>query len=406
MEKNFKKLINETRNSVRNLRNQWQKKLQELKTLKQSEEIPKEYQPISHKKPEKTVVEISPLSVAKATAIIILLYALTQFIYEIRAILLVFFISLLFSAALDPTVDRLEKRRIPRGISIIFIYLMIFVIIGIFISNFIPIVSEQIIELSKGVGELINNITTNEKNDITLINKIKPYITQFLESADRQTLIEGAQTALEKLGAQLNSIAGNAWNALKVIFNGVFNVIMVLVITFFMTIDERGIEKFLKSLFPENREKYIIAKTKAIKEKIGAWVRGQMILSLTIGVVVTIALLFLGVEYAATLGMIAAICEFIPYIGSSIAAIPALLIAFNEYPMLAFWVLITYIVIQQFENQILVPVVMKQAVGLSPVIVMLSVLIGAKFLGIMGVILAVPVTTIVWIFVRDYTRES
>lgn len=330
---------------------------------------------------------------------------LAEFIYEIRDIILIFFVALLFSAALDPTVDNLEKKHIPRGISIILIYLIIFTVLAIFISNFIPLVASQIIELSSRVGELVNNLTQNGKSDLPFIDKIKPLISQFLESADRQTLIEGVKTALLKIGERLQDVAGNAWNALKFVFNGIFNVILVLVITFFMTLEQKGLNNFIRSLFPARHENYIIAKTDAVKIKIGAWLRGQVVLSLSIGILVTIGLLILGVEYAATLGMIAAITEFIPYIGPIMAAIPALLIALNESPFLALWVLITYVIIQELENNILVPIIMRQAVGLSPIIIMFAMLVSAKFLGVLGIILAVPVTTIIWIFVKDYTKK-
>ncbi|MBI2453453.1 AI-2E family transporter [Candidatus Peregrinibacteria bacterium] len=405
MKKNLKELVKETQKSLNEFSKQWKEKIHNLKEKRAEDEIGQLIDKISHGKQEKTLIEISTISVAKATLVVILFFVLAEFIYEIRDIILIFFVALLFSAALDPTVDNLEKKHIPRGISIILIYLIIFTVLAIFISNFIPLVASQIIELSSRVGELVNNLTQNGKSDLPFIDKIKPLISQFLESADRQTLIEGVKTALLKIGERLQDVAGNAWNALKFVFNGIFNVILVLVITFFMTLEQKGLNNFIRSLFPARHENYIIAKTDAVKIKIGAWLRGQVVLSLSIGILVTIGLLILGVEYAATLGMIAAITEFIPYIGPIMAAIPALLIALNESPFLALWVLITYVIIQELENNILVPIIMRQAVGLSPIIIMFAMLVSAKFLGVLGIILAVPVTTIIWIFVKDYTKK-
>ncbi|MBI2463445.1 AI-2E family transporter [Candidatus Peregrinibacteria bacterium] len=402
MKKNVSELLGETMMSMKNLKEQWRKKMEELKHIRSQETEEPLIHDLPKAKAEKTLVDLSPKSIAKATMVVILLYTLTQFVYGIKDILLLFFLALLFSAALDPTVDRLERKKIPRSISILCIYLIIFIILVIFISNFIPLVASQLIELAQRVGEIVNNLTIKGTSNIPFVDRLKPFVSQFLESADRQTLIEGAKTALLKVGEQLQGLAGNAWNALKVIFNGIFNVIMVLVITFYMTLEERSIQHFIKSIFPHRHEKYIIAKTHAIKNKIGGWLRGQIILCLSIGIVVTITLRIMGVEYYATLGMIAAIGEFIPYIGSIIAAIPAVLIAFNQSSSLALGVIIAYVIIQQLENNILVPLIMRQAVGLSPIIVIFAVLIGAKFLGILGIILAVPVTTIIWLFVQDY----
>lgn len=403
----LKKLFNKTQKKVQDLSDKI-KKLKKAPKEKVTfeDKITKLIKKIEHKE-DKITVNLSPGSVAKATTVVLLLAFLAFFAYEIRSILLIFFISLLFSAALDPTIDILEKKKIPRGISVILIYIAILAVLAIFISLLIPLIATQVLELAGKVGELMKNLTRFiEKIDFPFVEKIRPLLKQFLESIDQKTLIDTATATLQQVGEQLQNIAGNAWNALKVVFHGIFNVILVLVLTFFMTIEDMGMEKFVVSLFPQRHRKYIFLKWGAIKKKVGYWLRGQLLLCLSIGVLTFIGLKILGIQYAATLAMIAGILELIPYLGPILAAIPALLIAANQSGWLVLWIAALYFTIQELENNVFVPIIMRKAVGLSPIITIFAMLVGAKFLGILGIILSVPVATIISIFVKDYASKA
>lgn len=405
---------------MRRLTNFFKKTHRSFKSLQQKVKTlhPKPKQKVSKptpqtpSKPESMVVHLSSTSIARATAVILLLIVLAYLIFEIRSIILIFFVAFLFSSALDPTVDKWEEKRIPRPLSIILIYLILFAFLALFISNFIPLIAEQILELASRAGEIITNITTNGKSDLPFADKLKPFIDQFFESVDSQTMIEGVQTALAQVGEQLKSVAGNAFKALSLIFRSVFNVVLVFVLTFFMTMEEQGIQKFIQSLFPSKYSQYILQKSDAVKEKIGAWIKGQLMLSLAVGSIIFIGLSIINIfspvdiKYTATLAMIAALTEFIPYIGPMLAAIPAILIGLNISPFLVLWIIFVYWLTNWLENNFLVPVIMKKAVGISPVIILFAMLTGFHFLKIVGILLAVPVTTIVWIFLRDYSEKK
>lgn len=355
---------------------------------------------------EHVIVHLSMSSVAKATLVVIFLYVGMEFIYSIREILVLFFVALLLSAALDPTIDYLEKKKIPRGFGIIFLYLVAFFVIGFFISKLVPLVAEQTLELARHIGDLIKNLTTNQKSDIPFFDKLRPLIERFLASVDEETLTQNLQIALENIGGQLKNIAGNTFTAIQVVFNGIFNAVLVLVLAFFMTINEKCIERFFVSIFPSRYEKYIMVKTHAIKQGVGAWLRGQLLLCFIIGLMTYIGLLILGVPYAATLAMIAGLFELIPYVGPFLSAVPAILIALNISPWMALWVVVAYFIIQEMENNVVVPLVMKSAVGINPIIIFFALLVGFQFLGVLGMILAIPVATIVSIFVKDFTSRD
>lgn len=404
MKSSLSQLVKKTKSTLSSLKEHVNKMKQDKDQNEFEKKLDKLLNNIPQKE-QKTIIHISSISVARAAFVILLIYLLYQALFQIREIILIVFISLLFSSALDPAIDKMAKKGLPRALSIILIYILIFIVLGLFMSQLIPLVASQTIELANKAGQLISNITSGNLK-IPFSEKIQPFLSQFLEGIDQQTIADSLKTALLKVGEQLQSIAGNAWKALKVIFNGVFNVVLVLLLTFFLVIDDKVIEQFIRSLFPARHEQYILEKSKLIKIKTGNWLRGQITLVFAIGILTFIGLSILKVEYAVTLAMIAGIMELIPVIGPMIAAIPAILIAVNTSGWLVLWVLILYIVIQQLENNILVPVIMKKAVGIHPIIIILAMLIGAKFLGILGVILAVPVATILSIFVKDYSQKQ
>lgn len=403
MRKKVKKFFKKTKNKVQILRD----KVSQLKSTKQQPAtIPVTTH--SHKKqPERVIVEFSLTSVAKATLVIIGLYLLFKFLGELKSVMVIVFVSLFLSAALDSIVDQLKRKKIPRSVSVLGIYLISFIILTIFISTLIPLVAKQTISLAKTITEVITNFT---KDGVALnlpyADKIQPIINDLLDNIDQQLILNNLETTLQQVASQLQNIAGNTLGAIKVLFNGIFNAILVLVLTFFIIVDEKNINHFIASLFPSRHTSYILEKTDAIKEKIGYWLRGQLKLMLVIAVVTFIGLEILGIEYALTLAVLAGFTELIPVVGPIIAAIPALLVALNDSPMMGLWVVLLYVVIQQLEGNIIVPIVMKQSVGLSPIIIIVAMLIGFQFLGILGVIIAVPVATAISIFIKDYSAKA
>lgn len=367
----------------------------------------KKIKPAAPEKKQHVVMEFSMASVAKATLVILGLLLLARFLYEIQNLLILVFVSLFLSAALDGIVDRLQERRIPRAVSIIGIYVVFLLVVVLFVSTLVPLVATQTLELALRVRDLITNLTQDDKVwALPYTGQLREIVTQFLQGVDQETLIANLQTGLEQLGKQLQNLAGNTAVALKTVFNGIFNVLLVMVLTFLMVVDEKGIDEFILSLFPSRHAHYILAKSDAVKEKIGFWLRGQLKLMLAIGVITFIVLTLLGVEYALTLALIAGIAEILPVIGPLIAMIPALLIGLNVSLGMAFWIFVTYIVIQQVEGNVLVPLIMNKAVGLSPLIIIVAMLVGYQFLGILGIIISVPVATALSIFIKDYTVKA
>ncbi len=344
---------------------------------------------------KKTMIEISAGSVARSTAIVLLLLFLFYFLYQISSILILFFVAFLFSAALDPLIDFLYVRKIPRSLGVLAVYFLIFLIVGLLISNLVPLIAKQVMDISRGVGDFVQNLTSNKTDNILFFKALRPYFDQFYQTVDLKTAAVQIQSALQVLGIQLLNISF-----------GLINVILVLVLTFFMTIEEKALNAFFLSLFPSRYGHYISTRMKVAKEKIGYWIRGQFLLSLIAGILSYIGLLILGVEYALTLSLIAAIMMVIPVFGRIFAWIFTLPVILSISPWVVLWVTLFYFILMQVENNILVPYIMNKAVGLSPIIIIFAMLVGAQYLGILGLVISIPIATTAAIFVQDYMEKA
>ncbi|MBI2639224.1 AI-2E family transporter [Candidatus Peregrinibacteria bacterium] len=388
---------------------QWKDRVSALKKNRQKEDEPPAQ--IAHpQKHEKLEIAISGATMAKFIAIGIILYLLTLFLYEIRDILVIFFVALLFAAALDPMVDSLERRKIPRSIGVILIYIVILAALGLLISNLIPIVAKELGELAVRIQDYITNIVNGKIELPKYLEGLRPTIKQFFEGVDISKLSDYKDILLNA-ASRLSNVAGNVFNAVLVIFNGFFNTILVFVITFLMTVDEAGIDKFILALFPARYADYIRAKSNAVKEKMGYWLRGQIVLCVVVGILVYIGFFIVGlftkpVEYAASISLLAGFTELIPYAGPFIAWFIALPIVANQSVMLIVWMTVVMYAVQLLENNVIVPMVMHRAVGISPILVIFAMFVGFSFLGILGMVLSVPVATMIAIFVKDYAERE
>ncbi len=351
--------------------------------------------PPATKELNKVVLEVSAGTIAKSTAVVLLLLLLLYFLYQISGILVLLFVSFLLAAALDPIVDFLQKRKIPRSLGVLIIYVVIFYVLGVSLSSLVPLIAKQVVDIGKAVAEFVQNLTSNTTQMSPLAKQFKPLFDQLYQAIDIKTAAEQIQSALQVVAAQLLNISF-----------GLMNLVLVLVLTFFMTVEERALHDFFLSLFPSRYGNYISTRMEAVKEKIGHWLRGQLLLSLVAGVLTYVGLLVLNVDYALTLAVIAGILMVIPVMGRVFAWLFTLPVVLNQSPLLALWVTIYYFILMQVENNVLVPYIMNKVVGLSPIIVIFAMLVGSQYLGILGLVISIPIATSVAIFVKDYMEKS
>ena len=191
-----------------------------------------------------------------------------------------------------------------------------------------------------------------------------------------------------------------------VIFGRFFRFVVVVVISFWLAVQPNGIENFLRIITPIDREKYVIDLWKRSQRKIGSWLQGQLLLGLIIGVLVFLGLMILGVKYALVLALLAAVFELIPFFGPILSAVPAVLLGFSSSVTLGLMTIGLFIIIQQFENHLIYPLVVKKIIGVPPLVVILSILIGAQLAGFLGIILAVPAAAVLMEVASDLEKSK
>jgi predicted PurR-regulated permease PerM len=317
-------------------------------------------------------VDISYKTILFIAGFIALVWAL----YTIIDVIVILFVAIIFMAGLYPIVSYLESLRIPKALAIAVTYIIILGMLGTLLYLVINPLIEQ---------------TTN------LILHLPQTITSLFP--------EGGPVDPSIIQDQLGNVSRNALNFTLTIFNNVIAFISVAVLTFYLLLEREKLDHLISQFFvgEEERIKRIIDK---IEDKLGAWLRGQIALSLIIGTMAYVVLFLLGVPYALPLAILAGIFEVVPVIGPIISSIPAILVAFTISPFLGLLTAVAFFVIQQLENNLIVPQVMKRAVGLNPLIVILAVSIGGKLLGIPGALLAVPISVVIQIITEDILREE
>jgi len=328
-------------------------------------------------------INISTLTIVK----IILIFLLLYFLYLVKDILIILFVSLVFASAVDPWVDWMHKRKIPRAVSILSIYLVLFVVISLTVYLIIPPIAQQIAELSANFPRYLEKL-------ISGYSTVKEYSVQ-------HGVLDSIKNSLGTISSNLQTAASSVFSTISGIFGGIFSFFLVLVITFYMVVEESAIKKLVWSIAPARHQPYIMQLINRMQGKMGLWLRGQLILSLVIFVLTYIGLLVLGVDYALVLALIAGLTEFIPYLGPMLGAVPAVFLAFTQSPMLAVFVIVLFFIIQQVENNILVPKIMQKTVGLNPIVSISVLMVGFKLAGVVGAIMSIPVATAISVFVKD-----
>jgi len=311
------------------------------------------------------------------------------FLYLVRDILLTIFIALIVSAAIDGPVDWMAKRGVRRPLGATIIYLSVFALFALFLYAVVPPLSGQIGALTTSLPEYLNNLGTS------------------FESLQQRIGPGSLQKVLNQFNDQLSWAGSNAFGAAVNIFGGLFSAAMILVISVYLVIQDKGIKEFLSSVTPRHSRAYVINLAERVQSKLGSWLRGQLLLMIIMGTLAFVGLTLLKVKFALTLALIVGLFEIIPYIGPILGAIPAVALAFLQSPFLAMMVIIIFIVNHQLENYLIAPLIMKRVLGLNPLVIIISMIVGGSLAGIVGVAVAVPIVAAASVFFGDiFAKEE
>lgn len=285
-------------------------------------------------------------------------------------------------AALSPFSDFLTKKRFPRILSVLIPYFLTIAVLVLLIFPLVPFLVTQI---------------------QLLFNTFPKYVDQVAKIFNFNLDLSNIHNILE---SDINTIGKNALNVTGKIFSGVFSMLTVLVISFYLMLERKMLKDQFIILLPKKYQERGRETIAQVERKIGLWLRGQFILSFTIGFSTWIGLTLLSLPFALPLGLLAGMLEIVPTVGPIIASVPAIIVALTISPSLAIVVTVFYIIVQMIENNILVPKIMQKAVGLNPIVIIIGVLIGSKFLGILGALLAVPLIAMLLIIIKSFKNSN
>lgn len=333
---------------------------------------------------------ISLLAIFKIAVAVAVIAAL----YFLRDIFLALLTAVVLASAVDPAATWLSRFGLPRVVGVLLIYIMVFLLLFSVLFFFVPPLFQDFSTLTYSLPKQINSFVS--KNSAW--NSIVSFSDSLTPEFSIQEIISN--------GLFDSAIPGNIYDLFKSLFNGVFSFVLIIVISFYLAVQKDGVENFLRVITPVKKEAGIISLWQRTEVKIGRWIQGQLLLSLLIGPMVYVGLKLFGIKYALLLAILAGLFELIPYFGPVLAAIPAVALGFADNFTLGLMIIGFYVIVQQFENHLLYPLVMKKIIGLNPIVVIIAFLIGYELAGFLGMILAVPAAALLMEYVDDLDKRK
>ena len=311
-------------------------------------------------------------------------------LWYLRDIVLILLTAIVIASSMEPGIRGLVRQRVPRVLAVILMYLIIAAVFFGTLFFFLPPVLDDAANFLARLPDTLRSLNFSAES---LSSKFLPLgdVASLLSSAD---LLRGVSTTLSGSGGVLAALAA--------FFGGVVSFLLVVVFSFYFSVQETGVDDFLRVVTPTRYQSYVQGLWKRSQEKIGKWMQGQLLLALIVGVMLYLLLTIFGIPYALLLSVLAALFELIPVFGQFLAAIPAIAVAtvhlgVGEGVLVA----LIYVIVQQFEAHLIYPLVVKKVVGVPPLLVILALLIGGHLAGFIGVLLAVPLAAVAQELVAD-----
>jgi predicted PurR-regulated permease PerM len=344
-----------------------------------------------------TQVSISAGTIFKAIVIALICAVL----FVLRDLVLVLLTSIVVASAVEPGTQWFVRRRIPRLFSVILIYFLIAVaLVGVVFFLLLPLLSESA-DFLQNSPMYFNSTSISHSLASSDFLSSQPFFANLANGLNLDKV-------LVQISAITTSISSNAFGTITTVFGGILSFLLMGIISFYLAVEEDGVGKFLKAIAPIKHEKYIVALWKRSQRKIGLWMQGQLVLAVIIGMLVYLGLLIINIPNALLLAFLAAAFEIIPLFGPILASIPAILIAFVSGGGFSTALVVAglYIIVHQFENQLIYPLVVKKVVGVSPIVSIVALVAGWELAGFIGLVLAVPISSVITEFFDDLEKDK
>ncbi|MFD1677746.1 AI-2E family transporter [Alicyclobacillus fodiniaquatilis] len=301
----------------------------------------------------------------------------------LSAVIYPFIAALIISYVLQPVVELLVRRRLPRSAAILLIYFTFVLIIVIAVLNAVPIVTRQVTQLTQNMPYLIAQVN----HWIEMVNSRKQYLPDAVRLGVEHALNESEQ----KLTGSFSNVFTFITNAVNVIFIAC----VVPFLVFYMLKDAKAIGRTVIQLTPSRRRHQVRALLISVDRTLGSYIRGQFLVMLAIGILAFVGYLIVGMPYSLLLALFLAIADIVPYLGPFIGAAPAVLLAFSVSPVMVIKVLIVNVIVQQCEGNLISPQIMGRTLKLHPMAIVAALLIGGELGGLLGLIVAVPLLAVI-----------
>ncbi len=341
---------------------------------------------------ERVEIVIPPSTIISTIVVISAAAAL----WFLRDLALLVITAVVLASAVEPGINFFMRYKIPRFGSALLMYLIIFgSVVGLFFTLVPPVVSE-VRTFLLGAPQYLQSVPFAEQAQ-QILGVAENAVTHGGNISDTLSVVQGVAT----------NISAGALAAAGSVFGGIFMFFLVIVLSFYFTIQETGVDDFLRLVTPKKHEAYVVDLWKRAQRKIGLWMQGQLLLSLLVGVIVYLGLLILSVPYALLLALIAALFNIIPMFGSVIAGIIGTIVAFVSGGVtLALLTAGMYFIVNQFEGNLIYPLIVDKVVGVPPLMVIIAMFAGGSLMGFLGVLLAVPFSAALREFINDVDAKK
>ena len=340
------------------------------------------------------------ISISTGTIIRFFLVALGFFlVWFLRDLFLVLLTAIMLASFVESAIPHFKKIKIDRVLAVVIVYVLTILFLALLFYLFVPLLITEVYNFSIFLSNYIPDsaIINYFKNDA--FGGAKDIINNLSHSLSLTTLLSTSR-------AFITNLSGGFFQVLTVAFGSIFNVILIVLISFYLSIQEKGIEKFLRIILPIEYEEYAVDLWDRSRRKIALWMKGQLLLGILIAILTYLMLSIMGIQYALLLAIIAGIMELVPY-GILVALIPAISFSFLSGGISsALMVTGAYIILHQFEVFLFAPLIIKSVVGLSPLVVILAAVIGFELGGFWGLVLAIPVAVFIMELLSDMEKRK
>src|SRR5262245_19398268 len=337
---------------------------------------------------------MTPKRVMINTAAVLFVLGLAWLLIQVRSIIVLLILGILFAAAIEPLVFRLRRRGLPRAQAILTVYVSLLGLLALVGYLVVPPLVTQATQLVDQIPQILGDLRTSAlKSD-----------NEFIRTSVARTLTR-AISAYDELRANPSIKGQQALSYATTVVGALFTVVSTLIVAFYWMTEKAIIKRVILGLFPLDKRDRAHSLWDEIEARLGGWTRGQLLLCLVIGLLSAIAYFLIGLDFWLALGIWAGMTEIIPFIGPFLGGTAAVTVALTESWQKALIVVIFVVLLQQLEGAFLVPRVMRNAVGMTPLTVVLAVLVGGALAGPLGSILAIPVGAAVQVLVQDILRN-